>query len=456
MFASLLTPPEHRGETFPLTEFLPFSLPETLPLSPRERQALLWGLTQTCPNPEVLAYRAELAEETVNSPELTAALRALSRLGEEPALPKTYTETPETQQLDTVSRFEAFCPKFDGFCTLLTGLSPSGVALRRCFLACRTFADSIQYRELKKKAAELRRAFGFEYGFTLSPRGEGFRLTKESAPTPGVWADALRLVEEFGGELPEKTPPPPRPHTDTEAAVLTGILRKTPKLTLLTEEFCALYEASGVDQILRLSREAAFFAPLNEIYLMGRNKGYPLCRPTFRAPGFYSEILGLAYPKADGSMGQEDFRATPLTPITAVWGPNGEGYLNAVAFAHCVASAGGLVFAEEAGISPVGRMGDDKNGPLPEEGDEHGLVLSYRLGEGMLPRREEETAATAITGLFKTRTRSVLLLSNKSNLAVLQRRGEENTLPPCTVLQLGEDRTLEEFMLRQTEKEECE
>ncbi len=453
MFASLFTPREDRGMCEILTDSLPFSFPEGL--TEGEKAALKEGLCRTCPDPEVLAYRAEFGEEIAKTPALARAIEELSRLLSSAPLPRTYTETAETEELNTVTEFEEFAPKLDRFCANIGSIAPESAAARRCFLACRTFADSYQYRELKGKAAELRRTFGFETGFTLAPREGGWRLTKESTETEGVWAWADRLCEEFGAPPRKEELPPLRPYTDTESAVLTGMVRKSPKLRRLLQEFLSLYAAADTENILRLSKEALFFTAMNKIYTAARAKGYPLCRPTFRAPGFYSEITGLAYPTAGGGVGVADYSSTPLSPVTAVCGPDGEGYVLSVAFAHAVASAGGLIFAEETGISPVGRLEFDRNRTFDlASADEHRFCVGLRLFEGMLPRKEEEEAGSLLLALAQDRPRGILLLQHRSNLAVLDRRITEGTLPPCTLLQLGEDKTLEEFMLRRKKEEE--
>ncbi len=448
-----MTPRADRGMCERLTESLPFSFPATL--TDGEKAALREGLCRTCPDPEVLAYRAEFAEELTQNPALAQAMEELSRLLSGDSLPRAYNETAETEQLNTVTNFEEFAPKLDRFCANIASITPESAAARRCFLACRTFADGYQYRELKGKAAELRRALGFETGFTLSPREEGLRLVKEGDETEGVWVWADRLCEELGGTSLAEEESPRRPYTDRESAVLTGIVRKNPKIARLLLEFLALYDAADTENILRLSKEALFYTAMNKIYSAARDKGYPLCRPTFRAPGFYSEITGLAYPTADGSVGVADYISTPLSSATAVWGPDGEGYVLSVAFAHAAASAGGLIFAEEAGISPAGSLEFDQNKTfdLPSV-DEHRLCVGLRLFEGMFPRQEEETAGELLLALAQDRPRSVLLLQHKSNLAGLDRRITEGTLPPCTLLQLGEDNTLQEFMLRRKKEEE--
>ncbi len=454
MFASLRFPD---GKEYPHTVLsdgtLRDRIPASLGLSETQIDAILRFLPQSCPDPEVLAYRAELAEELLCSPELEKVFQGLTALNNAPSLP-TRGGTEETDRLQTVVSFEAFSHRFDRVLRSLGSIVPRSNSAKRCFLFCRNYGESFEYKELKTKAAELRRAFGFSYGFSLSvgnpADGEPTaHLRKEQAEPEGVRFAADRVIAEFGGTPLPEPEAPRRPYTDVETAVLTGIIRKDPKLARRLEEFTELYAAAGTEEILRISEEALFFLSLNALYKAGRRAGYALCRPVFREPGFYSEIIGLCYPTAEGSVGKADYIASPLNHITVVCGPDAEGYLNAVGFAHLCASAGGLIFGEEARISPVDRLERDRDERIRTDGlNEDSLCLCGHLFDVMLPRQEEAAVSEVLLRLSDRNTRSVIRICSKSNLSVLQKKAEGKLIPPCTTLQAGTDRTLEELLQR--------
>lgn len=429
------------------------TLPDSLFCSDRQREVFLRLFSTACADPEVLNYRGELAEELVSSPALEEIFRELSDLN----IPQEHFirsgGTVEISQLQTITAFQDFAERFDRFCNGLSAVVPQSAAAKRCFLFCRNYAESFEYKELKGKAAELIRTMGFSYGFSLVA-GNPFdgeptvRLRKETTPADGVRAAVNQVLEEFGASLPREVTQK-RPYTDMEIAVLTGMIRRDPKLSRRLEEFTQAYADAGTEEILRLSQEALGLITANEIYKKARENGYPLCRPVFRRPGFYSEITNLAYPTVQGTVATADYVASPLEHVTVVCGPDSEAYANAVEFAHIFASAGGLIFAREGQISPVNVLECDKNERVSTEKlDENGLCLCRHLFDAMLPRQEEVAVGEVLLRLADRNVRSVIRICSKSNLSVLEKEGQANRLPPCTLLQLGTDRTLEELLQR--------
>ncbi len=454
MFISLRFPDGKEYPEYPLPrEGFRGELPLSASFDDRQREVLLHYLFLACPVPEVLSYRAELAEELVSSPELEQIFRDLGQF----SIPKPHrshaAESEEIKKLQLVTAFQAFGEEFDRFCDSLDRMIPDSAAAKRCFLFCRNYRESFEYKELKIKARELLEALGFSYGFSLAVGNpndlrEPARLSKESAPPEGIRNSANRLMAEFG-VLPEEPKQAPRPYTDVEVAVLTGMIRNDPKLVRRLNEFGELYTAAGTEDILRLGREALYFISANELYKAGRAAGYALCRPTFRNPGFYSSLTGMTYPSAHGTPQKADYVASPLNHITVVCGPDSEPYLNAVAFAHLSASSGGLVFAEEAAVAPVNSLQTDRRERLSMENlDEDGLCLCSHLFDAMLPRQEEAAVSEVLLRLAERNSRSVVRICSKGNLAVLQKNTEGGRLPPCTFLEAGTDRTLEELLQR--------
>lgn len=453
MFVSLRFPDGKEYSEVPLSNHgIRKKIPESLKLSEDQIHAILRFLPRSCPDPKVLDYRAELAAELVSSPELEGIFRELSELKEKQALVRS-GGTDEINKLQTVTAFQTFAQRFDRFYKILGTTVPKSAAAKRCFLFCRNYGESFEYKELKTKAAELIRAFGFSYGFSLAvgiPTDEKSLalLRKESSTPEGVRFEADRVIAEFGGTPLQGPKSPHRPYSDIEVAVLTGIIRKDPKLTLRLEEFVQSYASANTEEILRLSEEALFFVSINELYKAGRSAGYSLCRPQFRKPGFYSEITGLCYPSQSG-VTASDYIASPLDHVTVVCGPDAESYLNAVGFAHLVASAGGLVFAKEAQISPINHLEyDHKERISTEKLNEDSLCLCGHLFDAMLPRQEDAAVSEVLLRLAEHNTRSVVRICSKSNLNVLQNKIDQKQLPPCTLLQAGTDRTLEELLQR--------
>ena len=454
MFVSLRFPDRKEYPQFPLTDSgILQSIPESLFCSEGQREVFLRLFSASCADPEVLNYRAELAEELISSPALETIFTELSRLNISHEHFIRSGGTVEITQLQTVTAFRDFAQRFDRFCETLSAVVPQSTAAKRCFLFCRNYAESFEYKELKGKAAELIRTMGFSYGFSLEA-GNPFdpspavRLRKESTPADGVYASANNVLEEFGA-CSEEEPTEKRPYTDMEIAVLTGMIRRDAKLSRRLEEFTQAYADAGTEELLRLSEEALFFTAANEIYKAGRNAGYSLCRPQFRNLGFYSEITDLSYPTEQNTVAAANYAASPLEHVMVVCGPDSEAYAKAVEFAHIAASAGGLIFAKEAQISPVNVLEADKNRRISTDRlDENGLCLCYKLFDAMLPRQEEVAVREVLLRLGDRNVRSVVRICSKSNLTVLQKEGEANRLPPCTPLQLGTDRTLEELLQR--------
>lgn len=455
MFASLRFPD---GKEYPELLLSEKEIPEGIPfpvtLDEGQKQALLRYLPRVCPVPEVLAYRAELAAELVSSPVLESVFRQLSELN----LPEEHFirsgGTVEINQLQTITAFQTFSQRFDGFCGNLNSMIPESAAAKRCFLFCRNYAESFEYRELKKKAAELIRTMGFSLGFSMAVGNPAdteptVRLWKESTEPQGVRFSANQVLAEFGVTPPPEPEVPRRTYTDMEVAVLTGMIRKDPKLAQKLEDFTESYAAAGTEDLLRLSEEALYFIAANEIYKAGRTAGYSLCRPSFRKPGFYSEISGLCYSTESDGVEREDYNTSPLNHISVVCGPNAESYLNAVGFAHLSASAGGLVFAKEAQIAPINCLEFDKKERISTEKlNENSLCLCSHLFDVMLPRQEEAAVSEVLLRLADRNSRSVVRICSKSNLAVLQKKIDGKQLPSCTLLQIGTDRTLEELLQR--------
>lgn len=464
MFISLRFPDGSEYPEIPLS-VAPTGLDDiikNLTLSDLQKKTLLHYLPLSCPHPDVLSYRAEFAAEVFSNPDLQRIFRGFSLFSETGAsvLSSEYG-TPETDKLQRLTWFETFAKRLDAFRTSLEGISPESAAAKRFFLFLRNYTESFEYLELKTKAAELRRAFAFEYGCTLTvgnpsdPEGVA-RLRKKTTPPDGVRATADRVLKEFGVDPKPEPNGKPRPYTHTEAAVLTGMIRKDSRLARKLEEFTELYGASGADALMRLSEEALYYISLNEIYRWGHQKGYTVCRPVFRKPGFYGEIFGLNYLDHENTVQKTDYLTSPLNHITVVCGPDGENYLRAVAFAHLCASAGGLIFAEGAEISPVNCLEGDQNERIRTDGlNEAGLCICNRLFDVMLPRQEEAAVSSVIQSLNDRHPRSVIRICSKSNLSVLQKKIDGGRLPPCTLLQLGNDRTLEELLQRHKLTAQC-
>lgn len=449
MFASLRFPAFAAEE---LQYDLPADLTETLGksslLTPEERSLLAEGLCRTCPDPTVLEYRGCFAEELFSSPDLCRVMTDFGALGR--MLPDQ-RPAREVDALGTVARFEAFAAAFDAFFATLGEIVPESEGAKRCLRFLKRYGESYEYKELKHKGAELVEAFGFGKGgfFTLGKLcAEGTGRVFPANGGEELFDGVLRVTELFGGQLPSFPEGAAREYTDTEAAVLTGMIRGNEGLSLRLKEFLELYLACGTEDFLRLAREASFFVAMNKIYAEGVRRGAAVCRPRYRAPGFYSEITGLCYATAEG-IARGDFVATPLNPVTVVCGPDSAAYLNSVAVAHVFASAGGLIFAEGGEISPCDRMERDEKEQIHTEGlNENSLCLCCNLFDMMLPRQEEAAVKEVLLRLCECTVRSVVRICAQSNLSALQKQMEEGALPPCTLLRAGTDRTLEELLKR--------
>lgn len=466
MYASLLFPAAPvaelpvsvTGEIGPL--FAPFSL------SKEEVRILSAHLTKTCEFPEVLAYRARFSEELYKTPPLAALLKELAELGK--TLPR---EIPDQEglALRTVARFEHFSDRFDRFRAQLKDLLPESDAARRLFRFLKLYGESYEYKELRHKAGDLLRAFRFEDGLCLaweeSGKGETsahlFRADREGNMTETLF----RVMEEFSLPRPEETPAPAEHYTPGEAAVLTEIIRNRSDLSRRLSEFFDLYRACGTEDLLRLSEEAELYSAFNKLWHKGREMGFSLCRPVYRPLGYFCEIKGLSFCAqnsdggADGAApaGRADYTATPRNRVTVVCGPDAASYLNALTLAHLSASAGGLVFAESAEISPILRLEQDDRGQLRTAGmDEHSLCVCGRLFDAMLPRQEEAALQEVLRRLTESGARSALRICGKSNLTALEKAAEEGIGFPCTLLTAGTDRTLEELLKRHNLTEESQ
>ena len=445
MYASLLFPAPAEDGKILGTDAVD-GLLEEQGVSPEDRGILTEYLGRFSPDPAVLQYRAELGAELAASDPLQKIFTAFAALGQEwPALGEG-----ELDGLRRLARFERFSREFDAFCKTLGDVIPESEGFRRCFRFLKRYAESYEYKELKRKAAELVEAFSFDEGVCYAvgqPAEEGFARLFRAEDSDGVFALTQAVLREF--DLPQKEAPAPltREYTDVEAAVLMGVIRGSKEITRRMEEFFALSAACGTEDLLRLSREAAFYTALNRLYAEGLRRGYSLCVPRFRPPGFYTQIKGLCYPSEESSAGRADYRSSPMEPVTVLCGPDSEGLLNAVALAHVIGSFGGLIFAEEAELSPIDRLASDREGMISTEGlNEHSLCLCRSLFDSMLPRQEEAAVGEVIRPLAERAVRSVIRIRSKSNLAALQRRIRENTLPPCVLIQAGADRTLEDLL----------
>lgn len=469
MYASLLFPSAPVAE-LPVSVtgeigslFAPFSLTE------EEIRILSAHLTKTCESPEVLAYRARFSEELYKTPSLAALLEELGALGK--ALPREIP-TPEGLALRTVARFEHFSDRFDRFRAKLKDLLPESDAARRLFRFLKLYGDSYEYKELRRKAEELIRSFRFEEGLCLAPsdsgKGEGtahlFRADRE-----GSMAETLfRVMDEFSLPRPEETPQPAERYTDTEAAVLTEVIRSRSDLSRRLSEFFDLYRACGTEDILRLSKEAELYSVFNKLWHKGREMGFSLCRPIYRPLGYFCQIKDLSFcsespepsetPDAPRpAVSRADFIATPRNRVTVVCGPDAARFLRALTLAHLSASAGGLVFAESAEISPILRLEQDEKGQLHTASlDEHSLCICGNLFDAMLPRQEEAALQEVLRRLTESGARSALRICGKSNLTALEKAAEEGTGFPCTLLTAGTDRTLEELLKRHNLTEESQ
>ena len=449
MYASLRFPTAPLDEIeYSLTEdILPF--PDKCALSEEEKKAALDILGHVCPDETVLAYRGQVAAELLSSPELQRVMGDLSRLGR--ILPAELPKR-EADQLRTVARFEAFATEFDEFCKTLQGIVPESDGAKRCLRFLKRYEESFEYKELKHKAGELIRSFGFDRGVALAvgnPAEEGVARLFRNDPSDGVDAAVLRVMQEFGITPPDFPLPPARDYTDTEAAVLTGVIRGKNEHSRRLEEFFALYSACGTEDLLRLCREALGLTVMNRIYQQAVREGYTVCCPLYRPMGFYTEITGLCYTSEDGAVVKADCVTTPLNHITVVCGPDSQAYLDSVAIAHVFASAGGLVFAENAQIAPIDRLERDGREQINTAGlNEHSLCLCARLFDVMLPRQEEAAVREVIRRLSECSVRSVIRICSRSNLAVLEKSMEQGNLPSCALLQAGTDRTLEDLLKR--------
>lgn len=448
MFVSLRFPD---GKEYPETLFSADAVRQYLP-GPGENAAVDF-LRRSCPDPTVLRYRSEFAEELATHPQTAEIFRELAEL--ENTFPAHSSgQTEEAKLLRTVAAFEGFVKAFDGLCASLSTISPKSAAARRCFLFFRNYADGFGYKELKSKAGEIARSLGFSYGFTLEAGriGDGdtpVLLRKEPSETEGVQAFTDRVTAQFGGTPLPDGEPPLREYTDRESAVLTALLRRDPKAAARLKEFAELYAAAGTEDLLRLSREAEGYLAVNEFYTAAKEAGVPLCRPEISEPGYYSEIKGLCYASKEGGFRSFDYEASPMNHVTVVCGPDAKAVVQAVGVAHLCASAGGLTCCDEARISPVSRLERDEKGRLHVENlDEHSLCLCRELFDAMLPRQEEAALHAVLTGLSDRPARTVVRICAKSNLTALQKKIDERLLPPCTLIKAGEDRTLEELLKR--------
>jgi len=450
MYASLRFPTAPVAESeFPLPTgigavFAPFSLRE------EEISLLLPWLSRSVDAPEVLEYRSRFAEELYGTPALARAFEDLWTLGL-----RIPSEAPEQEAdvLRTVARFEAFASDFDAFRTTLQDLIPESEAGRRAFRFLKRYGESFEYKELKQKACELLRACGFDAGAALAVEdGLGEEGTSHlfRADNTGSMSDNLfRVMEEFS-LVPEETPvPPAERYTPTEAAILTGVIRGNGELSRRIGEFMTLYRACGTEDLLRLCREAGFFVTANKLYRKGAELGFPLCRPNFRPAGYYTELKGLSFPSQAAAVGRADFLTTPLNHVTVACGPDAEAYLDGVTLAHLMATAGGLVFAEEADLSPVFRLERGEKDQIRTAGlDEHSLCICGHLFDAMLPRQEEAACTEVLRRLCECKVRSAVRICGKSNLTALQKAMERESVPPCTLLSAGTDRTLEDLLKR--------
>ncbi len=449
MFASLRFPDTTPAEEVVLDcqSLFPEELLSEISFTDPQKQALSAYLPRACANPRILSYRGELAAEILNSPPLEEVFSRFCQLYDT-SVPDAGTE--ETKQLQRVARFEEFSAKFDEFYRSLDGIFPQSSGAKRFFRFCKTYGESFEYRELKSKAAELIQAFGFDRGATLTignPTEEGTALLSKQTAVNSILQALEGAEAQFGVDFREESSPIPRPYTPIESAVLTGLLRNNTTIVRRMEEFFVLYEKSKTEEMVRLSREAAFFTAMNKIYRRAMENGYPVCLPTLRPPGFYTEIYGLAYPSTEGTVSKSDYTTSPLNHITVVCGPDSAAYLTAVGFAHLCASTGGLVFAERAEIAPINRMERDREEQLHTDGlDENSLCLCGNLFDAMLPRQEDAAVGEVLRCLGSGTARSVVRICAKSNLAALEKQIKETQLPDCTLLQAGTDRTLEELL----------
>lgn len=447
MYASLFFPSPEPGEGRILRASTLDLLLQKQGVSAEDRSILTEYLGQISANPEVLEYRARIGAELVASPALQQVLSAFS------ALSRDWDGGAPENELDglrRVAHFERFSHEFDAFCQGLSGIVPESEGLKRCFRFIKRYEESYEYKELKHKAAELLQAFGFERGICYGvghPDEEGSARLFRADDSDGLYALLRRVEAEFDLPAAEEEAPPPRDYSDTEKAVLLGFMRGSKEIPRRTEEFFALSSTCGTEDLLRLSREAAFYMALNRLYTEGHRRGYSLCRPRFRPMGFYSQIKGLCHPAEEAGVGKTDYQSTPMEPVTVLCGPDGEGYLYAVALAHVLGSFGGLIFAEEGELSPIDRLVLDREGQVSTEGlNEHSLCLCCNLFDAMLPRQEEAAVQEVVRPLTEGAVRAVIRIRNKSNLGALQRLIQENTLRPCTLLQVGCDHTLEDLL----------
>ena len=416
-------------------------------VSSEDRRILTEYLGRFSSDPAVLQYRGQMGAELAASVPLQKIFTAFAALGRnwDPT-----TQGNETDQLRRVARFERFSREFDAFCRILGDVIPESEGFRRCFRFLKRYAESYEYKELKHKAAELVEAFGFDEGICYAvgrPDEEGSARLFRAEDSDGVFALTEAVLREF--DLPKKEAPAPlaREYTPVERAVLTSVIRGSKELTRRLEEFFALPAACGTEDLLRLSREAAFYTALNRLYGEGLRRGYSLCLPRFRPMGFYTQIKGLCHPSQEETVGRTDYRSSPMEPVTVLCGPDSQDFLHAIALAHVIGSFGGLIFAEEGEISPINRLVTDREGQVSTEGlNEHSLCLCRNLFDAMLPRQEEAAVGEVIRPLAEGSARGVIRIRSKSNLAALQRRIQEKTLPPCVLLQVGTDRTLEDLL----------
>lgn len=452
MYASLRFPDVPKGRETPLNPdaFGVPSLLSKIQWVAREKKALLTYLPLACSDPVVLDYRAEFATELFSSEKLQEILSEFCSLHRDPPAP---SGTEETERLQTIAHFEAFSERFDEFRKKLDGFSPESDGAKRFVRFCKTYGDSAEYRTLKGKASELLRALNFEKGISLEVGGlterEGTALLHRDPNPYGVWSllgQARNFFEDVSLEPMEELS---RPYTPVESAVLTGVLRKTIGILPRMEEFFTLYSATETEAFLRLRDEGTFYLAMNRLYREGNQRGYSLCRPRFREEGFYGELLGLNFPSQEEGVGSADYLSSPIAPVTVVCGPDSEAYLWAVGFAHLCASAGCLVFAQKAEISPINRGERDLREQVCVEGlNEHSLCLCANLFDVMLPRQEEAAVKEVIRSLSERSARSVIRICSKSNLSALQKQADAGQISPCTLLQAGTDRTLEDLLQR--------
>ena len=453
MFASLFFPEAKNCTEFPISvnPDLFTTTFDTLGFTEEERKDFLDRIHRGSDDPAVLTYRAQLQAEIFASAPLREILEAFSRFCALCSRAREYvTGTTPDDALRMLTLFEGLSGLLGAFLKKLDTFVPESAAAKRLWLFCRAYAASFEYRELKTKAADLRRELCMENGYTLNvgdPLAPARTLTlkKDATPAEGIFALTQRMTESFTGEKEPAEPAPNRPYTEQEAHLIVRYLQADPKRCRKAEEFAALYLASDTDTLLRLGKEAAFYLSADKYYRHFSVQGLPLCVPSFtQEREFFLEQL--QYSTAAG-MGKTDVALDDNVRLGVVFGPDSAAMTDAVHRAAIMGCWGGLIFAHRARIPLLKELREDKNGNLSSKNLDAGcFCICGHLFDTLLPRQEEVAAEAVINRLAATGAYGWLRICSRNNLDSLRRKCSAKDLPACRITEAGTDYTLDDLL----------